>query len=379
MDYQKSKEYSVDLIDDTDVTTNDTAGYDLVFIGESSDSANIGSKFKSISIPVIHAEPFALTPERDPLSSDDLGSKEGQTSIDIVTGDHPLAAGLPQGIVAVYDESSMASDTKQAFLENKGKINYGTPSDEAIVIATLDGDDRAAIFAYEAGAKDIKGNEVPARRVASFLFEYHEDHLTDEGWALLDAMVDWALDQADGTKSPPKQVEDKPIEPTSPVPVSSGNFTDVPATHWANAYIEQLHKAGIMSGSSKDQFKRNDPVTRAEFAVVLARWLQLPTSGQTNFADVENHWAKQGISALEVQGWMSGYEDGTFRPNQELTRAEAVKTLHAAMKRPSLTNVTESSWPDVSSDHWAKVEIESASKSYSVTTNPDGSVEIKLH
>src|SRR5690625_2161329 len=172
---------SIDFAKVKEVETADADGYDIVFVGESAGSADIGEKFLDVPIPVIYSKGWVLN--RVHLSSSepgDFGDLDGHTSIDIKDSQHPLSAGL-EGTVEVYSEA--------------GKVNFGTPDDDAIVIATIEGEDsKASIYAYDKGAKDLQGNPLPERRVSTFLFAGQEDFVTESGWKLIENAVIWALD-----------------------------------------------------------------------------------------------------------------------------------------------------------------------------------------
>ncbi|MDQ0232013.1 pectate lyase [Metabacillus malikii] len=172
--------FTVTFIKDNDVKSDDVNGYDLVFVGESSGSGYIGKKFMNSQVPVVYAEPFALDDvQLSSANSGTFGSYENQTAINIKTSSHPLAAGL-NGKITVYTKP--------------GSVNFGKPSEEAIIIATAAGDEeKATIFAYEKGSKNVNGDPVPARQVSTFLFAGQEDFVTAEGWKLIDESVKWAL------------------------------------------------------------------------------------------------------------------------------------------------------------------------------------------
>lgn len=180
MDHLKSLGYSVTFKKDNEVTTEDALSYDVVFVGESSGSAYIGKKFMNSPVPVVYAEPYALDDiHLSSAASGSFGSYENQDSLAIKDGKHPLFAGL-SGTVKVYNQA--------------GKVNFGQPGEEAIIIATaVDDPNKATIFAYEKGAKNVNGDPVPARQVATFLFAGQEDHMTEAGWKLIDESVKWAL------------------------------------------------------------------------------------------------------------------------------------------------------------------------------------------
>lgn len=180
MKHFESLGFSITFKTDREVSGADANSYDLVFIGESSGSSNIGNKFMNSSVPIVYAEPFVLDDVHlsEPAAGS-FGSYGSQGSLNINAGDHPLAAGL-SGTIKVYSKA--------------GNINYGTPGEEAVIIATAaDDPGKAAIFAYEKGAKDVNGDPVPARRVSTFLFAGQEESLTEEGWKLIDESVMWAL------------------------------------------------------------------------------------------------------------------------------------------------------------------------------------------
>src|SRR5690625_2261156 len=179
---------TIDFADVKKVETEDAEDYDIVFVGESAGSADIGQKFMDLPIPVIYSKGWVLDDVY--LSSGkagEFGDLDDQTSLEIKEPEHALSAGL-DGTVDVYSDS--------------GKINFGTPSDDAIVIATIEGrDEHASIFAYDEGAENVNGDPVPARRVSTFLFAGQEEEVTQDGWDLIEAAVIWALDLEDTSDS----------------------------------------------------------------------------------------------------------------------------------------------------------------------------------
>ncbi|WP_159884905.1 hypothetical protein [Paenibacillus puerhi] len=169
----------VTVIADKEVTKESSAGYGLVYVSESVNSGKIRDNFSSAPVPVIYAEVQAtadigLSP---PESYGHLGGANAAKTIEIKDSKHPLAAGL-EGKIDVYKEN--------------GKMGYATPGKEAIVIATVPGEDQnATIFAYEKGSKNEKGETVPAREMLYYLFYGEEINQTDDGWKLFDAAVRW--------------------------------------------------------------------------------------------------------------------------------------------------------------------------------------------
>ncbi|GBG10029.1 hypothetical protein PAT3040_04725 [Paenibacillus agaridevorans] len=147
-------------------------------------------------------------------------------------------------------------------------------------------------------------------------------------------------------------------------------YPDVNAGHWASLNIERLNGLGWMIGDTLGNFRPESGITRAEMAMILARWLELelPSEPQSGFDDVgAGHWANQAISAVSNAGYMIGYEEGDFKPNRYLTRAEAVTIINRVLNRGPLTHVPAPSWKDVDHKHWAYGAIEEASRNHFYT------------
>jgi hypothetical protein len=107
-------------------------------------------------------------------------------------------------------------------------------------------------------------------------------------------------------------------------------FNDVPASHWANAYIAKLFSKGIISGYSDGSFSPAASVTRAEFAkmVCFAMDYMLDDPAKASFSDVPyDNWAYRYIETAKSRGVITGYTDGTFGPNKKITRAEITKVI----------------------------------------------------
>ncbi|MDG0811197.1 S-layer homology domain-containing protein [Cohnella rhizosphaerae] len=145
-------------------------------------------------------------------------------------------------------------------------------------------------------------------------------------------------------------------------------FKDVSAKHWASAGIRTAAAQGWMKGYAGGLFKPEGQVTRAELAQALTNlygWDEAG-NGASTFADTASHWASEAIAAVRAQGIMQGYEDGTFRPDQAVTRAEAVKVFNQLLKRsPGQTVGVPAVWNDVSDTHWAYADIMEASVNHS--------------
>ncbi|RED51920.1 cadherin-like beta sandwich domain-containing protein [Cohnella phaseoli] len=154
-------------------------------------------------------------------------------------------------------------------------------------------------------------------------------------------------------------------------------YKDVTNGHWAAEAIAAMQRSGLMRGDNQGMFRPESAVTRAEMASIVARLL--PPDGAIQIEpvvpnDAKGHWAAGAIGKALQADILKGYPDGTFRPDRTLTRAEAVRVLNQLLERPT-AEVSASSWPDVPASHWAIREIESASGN--VIVSEEGGVQIK--
>ena len=113
----------------------------------------------------------------------------------------------------------------------------------------------------------------------------------------------------------------------------SNSYSDVAAGAWYNHAVSTLSAMGIVKGDSNGKFNPNAPITRAEFAAIAARFDDKANSTTADFSDIVSHWAKNEISAASNNGWINGYPDGTFRPDNKITRAEAMTLVNRVLKR----------------------------------------------
>lgn len=111
------------------------------------------------------------------------------------------------------------------------------------------------------------------------------------------------------------------------------NFSDVKNDAWYAVYVGFCAEKGIITGYPDGSFKPDESINRAEFAVMLTRFLGLKETGSKAFPDTENHWADGYIGALKGAEIVGGYTDGTFLPEKDITRAEAVKMVNRAIDR----------------------------------------------
>lgn len=129
---------------------------------------------------------------------------------------------------------------------------------------------------------------------------------------------------------------------------ADNNFSDVNKTDWFVTSVSTLTKAGIISGYEDGTFRPNQQITRAEFAAIASRFdkTEVDTSKST-LTDIEGSWAEESIKRAEALGYVSGYEDGTFRPDQPITRAEVMSLLNRVLHRDTVTLQTLQNRPDM--------------------------------
>ena len=107
--------------------------------------------------------------------------------------------------------------------------------------------------------------------------------------------------------------------------LTSNTYTDVPGGHWANTAISTMTGLDIVRGYDAAAFGPGDPITRAQFAAICARFDTGKSNGSRTFSDIKGHWAKAYIERAAELGWISGFQDGTFRPDAYITRAQALQ------------------------------------------------------
>ena len=139
----------------------------------------------------------------------------------------------------------------------------------------------------------------------------------------------------------------------------SSTFSDVTKGCWAANYIGYMQQFGIVTGYEDGSFRPDAPVTRAEFAAIASRFEKL-TQGSASFTDVpDTHWAVRYVNFAATRGWVTGYEDGTFKPEHSITRAEVAAVTCRLLERSADQTYIRShigelrSFADVTENHWA--------------------------
>ncbi len=136
--------------------------------------------------------------------------------------------------------------------------------------------------------------------------------------------------------------------------------------HWAEESVRNLEKKGILNGYPDGTFRPDQSITRAEMAKILSVAYNFKTSNQLRFPDTEEHWAKEYITALANNQIITGYPDGNFKPEAPITRAEIVtmltRLLKIGLEEEKYTLEFIPSFPELNKDYWAFTQIELASR-----------------
>lgn len=162
------------------------------------------------------------------------------------------------------------------------------------------------------------------------------------------------------------------------------SFSDVADSHWAKGYIGVLSAKDIIDGYSDNTFRPDNSISRAELATILDRVYKNETgdkggSKTSLFRDIRRHWAEASIKNMERLKILDGYGDGTYRPDDTLSKEESVKAInklariiHSRGKRdPRIRFELKTNFNDVSSDRWSYEEVIEASVSYNYTVSKE--------
>ena len=149
----------------------------------------------------------------------------------------------------------------------------------------------------------------------------------------------------------------------------TNRYSDVAATSWYNTAVSTLSSMGIITGYPDGTFRPNAAITRAEFAAIAARFDNDGDKTAAKFSDIASHWAKDEISIAYNNGWITGYPDGTFGPQRDITRAETMTLVNRVLNRqpeteddllPNMTVWTDNANPKA----WYYLAVQEATNSH---------------
>ncbi|NLD87474.1 MAG: hypothetical protein GX633_04375 [Clostridiales bacterium] len=142
-------------------------------------------------------------------------------------------------------------------------------------------------------------------------------------------------------------------------------FSDVSEGQWFNTAISTLSSIGIVNGYNDGTFRPNALITRAELAAIIARFAELNSSAKFSFTDIDGHWAERSILLAARSGWITGYEDRSFRPDLAITRAETVAMINRLLDRvpkhkESLLRDMLTFYDNLDTEKWYYIPIQEA-------------------
>lgn len=156
----------------------------------------------------------------------------------------------------------------------------------------------------------------------------------------------------------------------------TNSFVDVMPGDWYNNAVSTLTNAGILNGYGDGSFRPGNPITRAELVKIAMSFYGVTGSSGSAFSDVSEHWAADFINAAAEMGFVSGYGDGTFHPDQLVTRAEAMKIINRTLgRKPHKDFLLDDMivWADnMDTEAWYYAEVQEA-------TNSHAYIDVELH
>lgn len=149
----------------------------------------------------------------------------------------------------------------------------------------------------------------------------------------------------------------------------TNKYTDVGGDKWYNLMVSTMTKLGIVVGRTDTEFVPDAPITRAEFAAICARFDNTADIQPSNFTDIDGHWAKPEIECAATLGWISGYGDGTFKPDQFIRRNEAMTLINMVLNRvpETIDDLADGmvTWPDnADMNAWYYIAVQEATNGH---------------
>lgn len=158
----------------------------------------------------------------------------------------------------------------------------------------------------------------------------------------------------------------------------SSVFSDVESERWSNVSVSTMKNGGFINGYEDGTFRPGRNITRAEFATIASSLDETSENTTHSFSDISGHWAEDYIVDAVAKGWIAGYEDGTFRPEQNITRAEAMTIINRMLNRfVNEEGIHKDAvlWPDNTKDSWYYYAVEEATNSHDYERQSDGVYE----
>lgn len=277
-------------------------------------------------------------------------------------GNNYTIVGYIDGTLTVTAEKREASIKIKCVDEDTGEIIWRDKQWATVgELVTI----QAPVFdGYDLLGQDEEQIRVKENSVVTFYYVEHEEVIEPE----IPEYEAYITGYTDGTFRPQNNIKRSEcvamiyrlMEQTyDGLPIFSGAapFSDIPYNAWYGSALNVLTAMDIIGGYEDNTFRPENTITRGEFVVMALRYAGItPNSSPYHFVDVpQNHWAADYIQTAAQYGWLSGYTDGTFRPQQSITRAEAVSILNKLDGRDQylLPGYGATSFIDVPTSHWA--------------------------
>lgn len=247
------------------------------------------------------------------------------------------AAAKSSGGASGEDKVSVEVEDGGIYVPPSDKPGHETPAGNAVP-PMLNGEDHFAyVIGYDDGTVRPEG-QITRAEVAAIIFRLLDPEVRDENLT------------------------------------AENGFEDVGEGDWYNTAVSTLVKLGIISGRSDTSFDPDAPITRAEFATLFARFDESGAEPAGGFSDLSGHWARESVERAAALGWIDGYEDGSFRPDNRITRAEAMTMVNRVLNR----NPAEEEdllpdmrvWSDNQPGSWYYFAVQEATNSHEYT-RPD--------
>lgn len=152
-------------------------------------------------------------------------------------------------------------------------------------------------------------------------------------------------------------------------------FPDCDKNSWSSVAISTMAKGGYIAGDTEGNFRPQAPITRAEFATIVTRFATLTAKGDAKFSDIAGHWSEDYVLRATAAGWIAGYEDGTFKPDRYITRAEAMTLINRVLNRAVNAEGLHKDavlWKDMNGTEWYYFAVEEATNTHAHVRQADG-------
>lgn len=339
-------------------------------------------------------------------------TKNDVTTVDLGIVADPEKEGYTFGGWYLDEELTKPADKVMTIKKDTYYYAKFTPVGEVNLYTVVDGTETKQELTDEDGKKtfDVSSLEDPKKDGYSFNGWYTTPYYTEKAEGVLEIVEDTYLyaqfvntstpgklnsdehmsyiaGYPDGTVKPNNNITREEVVAAfyrlldenyrTEVESDENGFADVEKERWSNVSISSMANAGIVVGDTLGKFNPASPITRAEFAVIASKFANAETEASSNiFSDIDEHWGKDAILTAVAHGWITGYEDGTFKPDAKITRAEAMTIINKMLVRYADTDselATE--WPDVNESDWFYGAVIEATTSHTFTRSENGWTE----